>query len=252
MVGDVEGQGHEGDGHEGDGHERHGHERHGNMDHDHDGHGHGGYGHMGRGAIGTRGRGGPPGPGLCGLDLDGVLCDLGPGVAARIEARFGVASHPATWRTFDLRRLPLGVPSDRFGLFIDEVFADPDLYVAAPPVAGALEALVQLRAAGWVLVGITARPPGLARVTEAWLDGHGMVLDGVHHVPLGTKAVVAERLGATVTIEDNPEEAELLGTVCESWLIDRPYNRDQPLRRARRLRSWDHAVGQLCQLRLFA
>jgi hypothetical protein len=32
---------------------------------------------------------------LCGLDLDGVLCDLGPPVAARIARRFGVATHPS-------------------------------------------------------------------------------------------------------------------------------------------------------------
>ncbi len=74
----------------------------------------------------------------------------------------------------------------------------------------------------------------------------------MHHTAVGTKAEVAARLGVTVTVEDNPHEAECLAGVCQSWLLDRPYNRDYPLRQARRLRSWDDAVGRLCQLPLFA
>ena len=79
-----------------------------------------------------------------------------------------------------------------------------------------------------------------------------MGLDEVHHTVLGTKAAVARSLGVRATVEDNPQEAELLADVCDSWLIDRPYNRHDALRRARRLRSWDDAVGRLCQLELFA
>src|SRR5438270_10261085 len=93
---------------------------------------------------------------LCGLDLDGVLCDLGPGVAARIADRFGVASHPSTWRSYDLRLLRLGVPEDRFSAFLDEMFADPDLYTTSPVCEGAAAALAELRRGGWRLVGITA------------------------------------------------------------------------------------------------
>ena len=92
----------------------------------------------------------------------------------------------------------------------------------------------------------------LAPVTRAWLRRNGFALDAVHHTPVGTKAAVARRVGAVAAIEDNPVEADLLGAVCESWLLDRPYNRDHELTRARRLDSWDDAVGRLCQLRLFA
>ena len=69
---------------------------------------------------------------------------------------------------------------------------------------------------------------------------------------MGTKSAVARRLGTDATIEDNPTEAELLADVCDSWLLDRPYNRASPVVRARRLSSWDDAVGRLSQLRLFA
>jgi uncharacterized HAD superfamily protein len=86
----------------------------------------------------------------------------------------------------------------------------------------------------------------------AWLARHRLPLDEVHHTPVGTKADVARHLGAQVTIEDNPAEAELLAEVCQSWLLDRPYNRASTVIRARRLSSWDDAVGRLCQLRLFA
>ena len=189
---------------------------------------------------------------LIGLDLDGVVCDLGPGVAARIADRFGVSSHPDTWRTYDLRELHLGVPQAPFTAFLDDVFADPALYESAAVADGAVAGVATLLDAGYRLVGITARPPRLAEVTRRWLAAAGIPLDDVHHTALGSKAQVAARLGAVATIEDNPREADLLAEVCESWLLDRPYNRDYALARARRLGSWDDAVGRLCQLRLFA
>ncbi|MBV8160668.1 MAG: hypothetical protein JO265_07060 [Acidimicrobiia bacterium] len=189
---------------------------------------------------------------LCGLDLDGVVCDLGPPVAARIARRFGVATHPSAWTRYDLRTLDLGVPHGPFHAFLDETFGDPSLYAEALPAEGAVFGVAALRAAGWRIVGITARPLHLAEVTAGWLDAHGMALDEVHHTALGAKADVARRLRVRATVEDNPEEAELLAAVCESWLLDRPYNRHDAVRRARRLRSWDDAVGRLCQLELFA
>ena len=189
---------------------------------------------------------------LCGLDLDGVLCDIGPPVAERIAAAFGVASHPSTWRSYDLRLLQLGIPEARFAAFLDETFHDPSLYAGAPVCDGVQAALRQLRRDGWDLVGITARPAHLAVATRAWLARHRLPLDEVHHTPVGTKAAVARRLGADATIEDNPAEAELLAEVCDSWLLDRPYNAGSPVVRARRLSSWDDAVGRLSQLRLFA
>lgn len=189
---------------------------------------------------------------LIGLDLDGVVCDLGPGVAARIADRFGVASHPDTWRTYDLRELQLGVPEAPFKAFLDDVFADPALYEAAGVAEGAVAGVARLLDAGWRLVGITARPPRLAAITRDWLEAAGLPLEEVHHTTIGAKSEVAAHLGAVATIEDNPREADMLAAVCESWLLDRPYNRDYPLERARRLRSWDDAVGRLCQLRLFA
>ena len=189
---------------------------------------------------------------LCGLDLDGVLCDLGPSVAARIADRFGVASHPSTWRSYDLRLLRLGVPEDRFGAFLDETFDDPSLYTSAPVCEGVGPALGALREAGWRLVGITARPSHLAEATTDWLARHGLPVEEVHHTVVGTKSEVARGLGVDAAVEDNPTEAELLAEVCESWLLDRPYNRAAPVARARRLTSWGDAVGRLCQLRLFA
>ncbi len=189
---------------------------------------------------------------LCGLDLDGVLCDLGPPVAARIAHRFGVATHPSAWTRYDLRLLDLGLPRGPFHAFLDEMFGDPDLYAEAPAAEGAVYGVAALRSAGWDVVGITARPAHLSEVTVSWLAAQGLALDEVHHTALGTKADVARRLGVRATVEDNPTEADLLADVCESWLIDRPYNRHDVLRRARRLQSWDDAVGRLCQLELFA
>ncbi len=162
---------------------------------------------------------------LIGLDLDGVVCDLGPSVAARITTRFGVATHPAAWRTYDLRRLRLGVPEARFTAFLDETFEDPSLYEQAPTTSGAVAGVAQLVEAGWQVVGITARPSHLAPVTVDWLSHHRIPVETVYHTPVGTKAEVAARIGADVAVEDNPREAESLAEVCHSWLFDQPYNR---------------------------
>src|SRR5262245_47666717 len=118
---------------------------------------------------------------LIGLDLDGVVCDLGPGVAARIADRFGVASHPDTWRTYDLRELRLGVPQAPFTAFLDDVFADPALYESAAAAEGAVAGVACLVDAGYRVVGITARPPRLASITRAWLEAAGICVDAVHH-----------------------------------------------------------------------
>ena len=181
-----------------------------------------------------------------------MLCDIGPSVAARLAGRFGVASHPSTWRSYDLRLLQLGLPQAPFHAFLDETFADPTLYTEAPVVAGAAAGVAALRSAGWQLVAVTARAPHLAGATIDWLTRHRLPVECVHHTPVGTKADVARRLGVEASVEDNPAEAELLGEVCRSWLLDRPYNREYPLQNCRRLSSWDDAVGRLCQLRLFA
>lgn len=187
-----------------------------------------------------------------GLDLDGVLCDIGPCVSRRIHQHFGVHSHPDTWRTYDLRLLRLGLPEDRFAAFLDEIFADPSLYLDAPLLEGAALGVGALIDGGWEVCGITARPDHLAGATAEWLRACGLPLTSVHHVASGQKAGVAAALGVVATIEDNPREAELLAEVCQSWLLDRPYNRDCGIGRARRVVSWDDAVGRLCQLRFFA
>jgi len=191
-------------------------------------------------------------PVLIGLDLDGVLCDIGPAVSERIRRRFGVLSHPDTWRTYDLRQLRLGLPEVQFNAFLDETFDDPDLYAAAPVAEGARAGVACLTQAGWSLCVITARPSYLATTTRHWLADAGFPEMTVHHTPAGTKSRVAARLQVAATIEDNPDEAEYLAEVCESWLLDRPYNRDRAIGGARRVVSWGDAVGRLCQMPLFA
>lgn len=62
-------------------------------------------------------------------------------------------------------------------LCTEEMFFDRPL---AEPIAGAKEALQQLRAAGHVIVVYTGRGWGEFRVTKKWLDDHGFVYDGLH------------------------------------------------------------------------
>ena len=50
----------------------------------------------------------------------------------------------------------------------------------AEPIAGAREALQQLRAAGHTIIIYTARNWPEYRVTKKWLDDHGFEYDGLH------------------------------------------------------------------------
>jgi hypothetical protein len=50
----------------------------------------------------------------------------------------------------------------------------------AEPLAGAREALAQLRAAGHTVIIYTARNWPEYRVTKKWLDDHGFAYDGLH------------------------------------------------------------------------
>lgn len=185
---------------------------------------------------------------LLALDLDGVVCDLGPGVAARLRARFAIDTHPATWRTYDLSHL--AVPARELRPFLDETFDDPSLYVDAPVCAGARRALGALRAAGWTIVAVTARAPHLAAVTRSWVASSGLSIDDIHHAPVLTKARTAAALGADAAIDDHPGEAELLAAVCSSWLFTRPWNAAHAPHRCRRVASWSDALGRLRQLTL--
>jgi len=183
---------------------------------------------------------------LLALDLDGVVCDLGPGVAARLRARFGIDTHPSTWHTYDLSHL--AVPGGELQPFLASMFADPALYDSAPVCAGARGALGALCDEGWTVVGVTARSTHLVGVTRAWVDAVGLPFDDVRHAPLLGKAEVAVSLGAVAAIDDHPGEAESLAAVCSSWLFSRPWNAAHVPDRCRRLASWSDAAGRLRQL----
>ena len=101
---------------------------------------------------------------LLALDLDGVVADLAPGLAARVAARFGLALHPASGAAYDLAGL--GLPPRERRAFLDEVFADPALYDEAPPCAGALAGTRALTAAGWRLVAVGAGHGWIGPATE--------------------------------------------------------------------------------------
>jgi uncharacterized HAD superfamily protein len=183
---------------------------------------------------------------LLALDLDGVVCDLGPGVAARLHARFGLESHPSTWHTYDLSHL--AVPGDELRPFLESTFADASLYASAPVYAGAHAALRSLRDGGWRVVAVTARPAHLADVTRAWVGSTRLPIDDVQHAPLLGKSRVAAALGAVAAIDDHPGEAESLASVCSSWLFSRPWNAAHAPDRCRRVASWPDAAGHLRRL----
>jgi uncharacterized HAD superfamily protein len=72
---------------------------------------------------------------------------------------------------------------------------------------------------------VTTRPPRLRRLTEAWLDYHGIIVDRLYFG--ADKPTVAEHEGLDLMVEDNPHLAlELAKAGVPVLLFSAPYNRE--------------------------
>jgi uncharacterized HAD superfamily protein len=90
----------------------------------------------------------------------------------------------------------------------------------------AVPVLTHLRALGHRLVAISGRSERLRRLTEAWLDYHGVTLHALRFVGAASKAPVALDEGIDVMVEDHPRHVQdLLAAGVPILLFDTPYNR---------------------------
>jgi uncharacterized protein len=110
---------------------------------------------------------------------------------------------------FTTERYPFPFPP----LFFEEstVFDDVE------PVEGAKEKLHEWHAAGHWIYYVTARGNSSFRRTVKWLERHGFPSSPV--ICCKNKQTVARIIGATIAIDDSPQEIELLEPVVQQILV---------------------------------
>lgn len=175
-----------------------------------------------------------------GLDLDGPIVDLYPGLFEVLNQRFGSVPPPSEWRSYKLEQLD--VPQPELQTFLTDVFSTWPAYENAILVMGAGEALRKLRLGGYTLEVVTSRPPALRKATRRWLAEKGLLVHHVAHVCPGQKAAYAAERGFEAFLEDNPAEAASLAQVTRSFLFHRSYNASSQLRGAIRIRDWQEFI----------
>lgn len=136
------------------------------------------------------------------VDWDGTVADIVVAWLARWNAAHPARPlTPAAIRTYDLRLSVGAAAAEDFGRAI----ADPALYLASPPLPGALDALRLWRRWGllWHFATGTTDPAILA-AKRRWLRRHAPDLADVPIVPVppGHKA----DLPARALVDDNPAE----------------------------------------------
>lgn len=98
---------------------------------------------------------------------------------------------------------------------------NPWIFTEAPPILGAIKA-VRFLSLSWEITYLTARPEWAREITIDWLNRHGFP-EG-HVVLSQDKGADAKRLGASLAIDDAPQEVEKLSRVVPVLIYAQPYN----------------------------
>jgi 5'(3')-deoxyribonucleotidase len=179
-----------------------------------------------------------------GVDVDGVLADFNAGFIDRVIHVTGRDLFPA--RPFDIPTWNYpehyGYTGAEVSAVWEDIKADPWFWrnlPAYPHTTQALGLLMEAMRMGHFVYFITARPGVLAKQqTEEWIDTQykRMVLGAPHATVLisSHKGLCAKGLDLDFYIDDRLENVlDVINTrvQCETFLLDRPWNRDGSLAR---------------------
>uniref|UniRef100_A0A7S1F331 Uncharacterized protein n=1 Tax=Noctiluca scintillans TaxID=2966 RepID=A0A7S1F331_NOCSC len=130
------------------------------------------------------------------VDIDEVLCRYCIAFQRWVAEKTGVPIEENTTACFDVVCQHGQGP-------LHASFLQDDAFVQIEPVPGALQALTQLKSAGFRLEGVTTRPASCSAATEKYLATYYPgLMQGVHFVQSGRKGPVCNSLGAMVLIDD--------------------------------------------------
>jgi len=175
------------------------------------------------------------------VDLDDVICDL------------------SEWRERLLEDAAFDAPDElsrQEGLKAD--FYEGGRFRSMPPIQWAREALLRIRAAGYKIVIVTARPQWQYKRLHAdtiyWLEQYGIPRDLVLFDRNKVEAVYNHVAPAwpTAFIEDHGRNAQALAEVgIQVLLFDAPYNQDvADSKFIRRVHGWEGVLAALDDIRL--
>lgn len=194
------------------------------------------------------------------IDIDDVISDTTITFPFLLERHFGRSVPFEAITSFDLRE-SFSLDADELDRFM-HIAHSPEVITGYEPRAGALESLNSLISTGYDIAIVTGRPLSAKKLTEEWLEKHGikfhhlLFVDKYSRVLPNTRfafAVSLEELSGMqfcFAVEDSCEMAEFL-----SWnmsipvaLMDRPWNQhfqgvsDAPSSLVRRCRDWNDVM----------
>ena len=141
---------------------------------------------------------------ILGMDLDGCVCELSEPLKEELRKQ-GIQFDESTYPWAD-----------------DAWFREnPDVYLKARPVKGAVDGLKRLMQ-DFDIVYITRRPAEAFRQTKRWLRDHGIDFPVI---VTEDKGKAAKELGVTLAVDDSPEDIrsyKVAGIPC--YVVPKPYN----------------------------
>ncbi|MDJ0862569.1 MAG: hypothetical protein QNJ82_10050 [Gammaproteobacteria bacterium] len=179
------------------------------------------------------------------FDLDDVLANLRDHLMNMLVRQTGHGIHWNQWHEYELGSVYQTTTERIMGWVLEHrVLESASLEPHAQP------AVRTARQLGHRIAVVTARgwhPRGV-QLTEEWLVANGLDVDELHLVPaFGDKSNVLRKLGRVAYFVDDHVghlyPARTLPEVCETLLIDRPWNRKD--RQIRRLFGLDEFVELL-------
>ncbi len=148
--------------------------------------------------------------------MDGVVTNHVTAIAGWASKKFGATTTPEDYNQ--------GLTREQ----LNAIFT-PEYFQTLPPYLNNIRALKQLMLDGHELHLVTHRPREVEDITIDWLEQFGLIPTTVtlHE----DKALVASHLGLERFIEDYvPNANKLTEVVKHSYLINQPYNINEPVK----------------------
>lgn len=139
------------------------------------------------------------------FDIDGTLGFLFPVVVAAVNAHFGLDLVASEITTYNLS----GILQPDQAAWVEEQFANPNLYTNCAPDFRGIGAVQALHKADYEIVIATDRPEGLEDITEKWLKRWDVPYDQLM-VGWGKKEAWCAKHGPkdpAVLFDDSPAKA---------------------------------------------
>lgn len=172
-------------------------------------------------------------PTLLNFDIDGVIADQVGGFNDYAEARTGERHEATYWTWYD--QYPSG------DVLFREFINSPAEILKLEPLPGAVEALMMLADAGFIIQYVTHRPPVVRAATQDWLEMHAIDFGPVYCV--ADKSTVAGEL----FVDDHAATVrDLLAAGRRAVVFDRPWNAHESW--LPRVRNWPEFIFHAASL----